>query len=188
VDHARAPVWADGWQQALAAVLAGGLIAGAGLVALAKGPGIERGLLGLAYLGVLVVLAVGDLLTRRAPNRLVYSALLFAVAASLTLGWPDAGEAILGGLGAFLVLLIVALVGRGAMGYGDVKVGALCGIAVGLHGVPAMLAITFVAGGIVAAALLVTRVRGRQDAVPFTPFLVAGTALSMSLHPLYLWG
>ena len=84
-------------------------------------------------------------------------------------------------------MLLVALLGRGAMGMGDVKVGALCGIVVGLYGVAPMLIFAFIAGALVAAVLLISRVRRRSDTLAFTPFLCVGTLLAMALYPLYLW-
>jgi len=160
----------------------------AAAIAFSKGPDLIRGLLGLSEVAILAVVAVGDARTRRAPNRLVYPAILFAGLASLLLGGHDAVEALLGGVAAFLLLLVIALAGRGAMGLGDVKVGTLCGIVVGLHGVVAMLMWCFVAGAAVAAALLITRRRDRKGTVAFTPFLCLGTLAAMALNPLYLWG
>lgn len=166
-------------------------LAGAGLAAcffvvLLREPGIHRGLLTLAYLVLMFVMVVHDIRSLQVPNRIVYPALGFGVAASLTLGWSDAIEALLGGALAFLVLLVVALVGRGAMGFADVKVGCLCGIVVGLGGVLPMLLIVFAGGGLVAGPLLALRIRKPKDVIAFTPFLVAATAFSISYSHLYL--
>jgi hypothetical protein len=59
---------------------------------------------------------------------------------------------------------------------------------VGLGGVVPMLAATFVAGGALAAVLLVLRVRRPKDVVAFTPFLVGATIFALAYYPLYLWG
>lgn len=106
----------------------------------------------MLYPALLVLIAVYDARTLRAPNRIVYPSLGFAFLASFTLGWEDAREALLGGVVAFVVLLVIALVGHGRMGFGDVKAGSLCGIVVGLHGVLPMLTIAFLAGAAVASA------------------------------------
>lgn len=153
---------------------------------LIKEPGFHRGLVALCYLAVLFIMAAHDIRTLRVPNPVVYPSLGLAVVASLTLGWRDATDALLGGAIAFLILVAVAVVGRGAMGFGDVKAGTLCGIAVGVGGAVPMLLITFVAGALVAAVVLVSRSRRRKDVVAFTPFLVAATVLSMLRFDLYL--
>jgi len=145
-----------------------------------------EGLVALGYVAVLCGIAVYDARTRRAPNRVVYPALALALLASLALGADAAVEALLGGLAAFAVLLVVALVGRGRMGLGDTKVGALCGMAVGLGGLAPMLAISFVSGGAVAAVALGLRLRRREDAIAFTPFLAAGVLGALLWFETYL--
>jgi prepilin signal peptidase PulO-like enzyme (type II secretory pathway) len=65
------------------------------------------------------------------------------------------------------------------MGYGDVKVGYICGTIVGLSGVLPMLVATFVIGGLVAGLALLLRLRGRNDIAAFTPFLLGGTLFAL---------
>jgi prepilin signal peptidase PulO-like enzyme (type II secretory pathway) len=167
--------------------VAGAALAAGVLMVVLKGPEVQRGILGLVYLALLLVMAVYDARTLRVPNRIVYPSLCLGVAGSLTLGLSQAAEPLLGGVAAFLVLLVIFLVGRGAMGFADVKVGCLCGIAVGLNGVAPMLLITFFAGALLGGVLLGLRISKPKNAVPFTPFLVGATAFSMSFFNLYLW-
>lgn len=142
--------------------------------------------LALAYVAVLTAIAIHDVRTLRAPNVVVYPALGLAVLASLALGPAGAREALLGGVSAFVVMLLLAILSRGAMGLGDTKVGALSGMAVGASGVAPMLAVTFVGGGIVAAGVLVLRLQDRRDAVAFTPFLLVGVIGALLWHDTYL--
>lgn len=142
----------------------------------------------LAYVAVLMAIAVHDARTLRAPNVVVLPALGLALVASLSLGPHAAREAVLGGLVAFAALLIVAIASRGAMGFGDTKVGALGGMAVGLGGLAPMLAISFLSSGAVAALVLALRLRDRKDPVAFTPFIVAGVVASLLWHETYLLG
>ena len=167
-------------------VVMGAGMMGSFLVILLREPGPHRGLLAFGYLALLLFMAMHDIHSLRVPNLIVYPALAFSVAASLTLGWSDAVEALLGGAAAFLVIVAVAIIGRGAMGFADVKVGCLCGMVVGLGGVLPMLAIAFGSTACVAGLLLALRVRKPKDAIAFTPFLIAATAFSISYYPLYL--
>jgi prepilin signal peptidase PulO-like enzyme (type II secretory pathway) len=167
------------------------VVLGAGLMAcfyavLLKQPGTYRGLVAFLYLALLLLMAVHDIRSLRVPNVIAYPALGLGVAASLTLGWSDAIEALLGGAAAFLLLLFIAIAGKGAMGFADVKVGALCGIVVGLGGVLQMLFVAFAGGAVLSAALLVLRLRKPKDVMAFTPFLVVATAFSISYFHLYL--
>ena len=153
---------------------------------LVRDPGVHRGLLTFGYLALLFLMAMHDVRSLRVPNGIAYAGLGFGVAASLTLGRGDALEALLGGTAAFLLLLLIAIAGRGAMGFADVKVGALCGIVVGLSGVLQMLFVAFASGALLSAVLLALRIRKPKDVMAFTPFLVAATAFSISYYPLYL--
>ena len=136
-------------------------------------------LLLLAYLAALAAIAVVDLRTLRAPNVLVLPALALVLLGAIVLAGPAPREAALGAAVAFAILLLVAVVGRGAMGMGDVKYGAVCGGVVGAGAVLPMLAFTFAGGGVVALAVLALRLRGRKDVVAFTPFLFVGVIFTL---------
>ncbi len=131
------------------------------------------------YLVPLAAIAWHDVRTLRAPNRYVYPLIAVSVILSLTLYRAHATEALLGGVLAFAILFAIALAGRGAMGFGDVKYGVVCGVAVGLHGVLPMLAFTFVVGAVVAGLALGLKLRDRKDVVAFTPFLYLGVLFAL---------
>ncbi len=170
------------------AVLGGlGFVAAAGIAAY-KAPDPVRAGLGLAYVGLLLVMAVRDMRTLRVPNRLVFPAMGFTLGTAALLGPGAAFQALGGCFLAGFILFVVALLGRGAMGFGDVKVGAVCGAVVGLAGVVPMLAATFVAGGAFAGVMLALRLRKPKDVVAFTPFLVGATVFTLAYYRLYLWG
>ncbi len=143
--------------------------------------------LALGYVAVLALIGIIDFRTRRAPNRIVYPATLIGALASLPLPSADRSEAWFGGLVAFAVMTLIYIVGRGAMGAGDAKTSAIAGLAVGLHGVFAMLAATFLAGSAVALTVLALRLRNRKDTVAFTPFLLVGVVISWLVVPGYLF-
>jgi leader peptidase (prepilin peptidase)/N-methyltransferase len=62
---------------------------------------------------------------------------------------------------------------------GDVKLAAFIGLIVGFPAVLIALLISVVAGGLVGGLLLLTGLKGRKDAIPFAPFLVAGGMVAM---------
>jgi len=86
---------------------------------------------------------------------------------------------LLGGLAAFLILLLVRVLAPGGMGGGDVKLAAFLGLITGLPG--AILAVlgSFVLGGVVALALLLSGLAKRKTPVPFAPFLVVAAFVVM---------
>ena len=104
------------------------------------------------------------------------------MAASFAPGMPGPEKALLGGavgLGAFLAL---ALVGRGALGAGDVKLAGVIGLMTGYPEVLSTLALGIVLGGVAALWLLLARRVSRQSYMAYAPYLAIG-ALIMLLTP-----
>jgi prepilin signal peptidase PulO-like enzyme (type II secretory pathway) len=81
------------------------------------------------------------------------------------------------------LFLVVMLVGRGALGAGDVKLAALIGVAVGFPEVLWALALGIVAGGVGALLILVTRRGGLKSYMPYAPFLCLGAMLVLLYYP-----
>jgi leader peptidase (prepilin peptidase)/N-methyltransferase len=75
-----------------------------------------------------------------------------------------------------------ALFGRGALGYGDVKLAAFVGLATGFPLAVLALFVTIVTGAGITLLLVITRVRRLGDHIPYGPYLVAGGAITL------LWG
>lgn len=139
-----------------------------------------------------VALTVIDLDHHRLPNALTLP-MLIVTPIGLLIAWlvdatPDAS--ISGWLGAGLGALVwlgvlgglwVITGGRG-MGLGDVKIAPSLGATLGWWGIGVAaigLLAAFVLGALVAVVLLVARRVGRRTAVPFGPFLFAGTAIAV---------
>ena len=78
--------------------------------------------------------------------------------------------------GTFVVLAALSILGRGALGGGDVKMMAVVGLWLGKE---VVLALTtgFILGGVAAVVLLLLRRAGRKDFFAFGPFLIIGTVL-----------
>ncbi|MDP5227378.1 MULTISPECIES: A24 family peptidase [Arthrobacter] len=89
-----------------------------------------------------------------------------------------------GGAVSWLGYLLLRIIYPAGMGFGDVKLAGVLGMYLGYVGwwqvlLGALLA--FVLGGVVSAALLVTRRAKRDSTIPFGPFMIAGAALAMVL-------
>jgi leader peptidase (prepilin peptidase)/N-methyltransferase len=124
---------------------------------------------------VLVVLAAIDLEERLIPNRIVLPAAAIVVVAQIAF-YPDrAGEWIVSALGAALFLFVPAVIKRGAIGMGDVKLALLLGAATGYSVLPAL---TFGFLALVPVALYMLFQEGssaRKKYLPLGPFLAFGT-------------
>ncbi|HEX77531.1 MAG TPA: prepilin peptidase [Dehalococcoidia bacterium] len=139
---------------------------------------VELGILGF-YSSVLVLLGVIDFKYGIIPNRLVYPAMLLAI--GIALCWPGMGitDSIIGGCMALGLLLLPALVSKGGMGWGDVKMATLIGL---MTGFPLVFIALLIAAGLAASVLLGLRLRGRKGGIPFGPFLSLGALTTL------LWG
>jgi leader peptidase (prepilin peptidase)/N-methyltransferase len=128
----------------------------------------------LVVTGILVTISLVDFQARRIPNGLVLALLLWALVQPLWLGQPSLTAAALGlSIGGGLFLLL-ALIRRGAMGAGDVKLAAALGA---LLGYPLVLQGLFwgvLAAGVAALVLLATRRAGRKDYMAYGPYLALG--------------
>ncbi len=144
----------------------------------------------LLYICLFIVILVIDLEHRLVLNKLVFPAMavallisaffsIFSVQSEIVPEIQDA--AIGGGIGLGLFLLVV-IVSRGGMGWGDVKLVALIGLVTGFRLVFVALLMGIILGGVVAVLLLALKVKGRKEAIPFAPFLSLATIATL------LWG
>lgn len=87
-------------------------------------------------------------------------------------------------------LLAIALLTRGGMGGADIKLNAVYGVILGLKLSVLSLFIAFTAGALASLLLLLFRIKGRKDVIPFSPFLSVGALTSFafggSIISLYL--
>ena len=90
------------------------------------------------------------------------------------------------GAGAFVVLALLAILGRGALGGGDVKMMAVLGLWLGVNGIITAASVGFIIGGIAAIIMLLFKVHGRKDFFAFGPFLIIGAVVAW-LGQVLLW-
>ena len=148
---------------------------------------LRFGLTGTAALGIVlaslcVIVTIADLKYMRIPNKvLLFFAPILIVLRFLFMDapWWQYG---LGGLFGGGLILLIALLTKGGMGMGDVKLFALCGAVLGIG--PAVLAFMLACafGTIVGMLLISFKIVQRRQPVPFGPWLALGTVIA------YLYG
>ena len=147
------------------------------------------------YACLFIIVFVIDLEHSLILNKIVYPSMVVALLLSLIpQSWlkqetwltttiePGIASAALGGAIGFAVFLVIALVSRGGMGWGDVKLAALIGLATGFPLAFVAIIMAAILGGVVAVILLATRRRGRREMIPFGPFLAVAAMVTL------LWG
>ena len=90
------------------------------------------------------------------------------------------------GAGALLVLTLLAILGRGALGGGDVKLMGVLGLWLGINGIVRTASVGFMLGGAYALVMLFLRLRKRKDYFAFGPFLIIGAVVAW-LAQVPLW-
>ncbi|GAC1312123.1 MAG: A24 family peptidase [Acidimicrobiales bacterium] len=124
------------------------------------------------------------------PNRVIYPTLfitapLLLAAAALGGDWVRAEHAAMGGVAGFVALFAVHVISPRGMGFGDVRLAGVIGMMLGWLGlafVALALFLSFLLASVIGIGLMVTRIKGRKEAVPFGPFMAAGALIAA------LWG
>lgn len=162
------------------------LLTGAVFVALFYRFGPTPALAKYLFLGaVLIAAAFIDLEHYLIPNRLVLAGLAGAVILGFAARDVGTWPALAGCAAGAGFLSVVAVISKGGMGGGDVKLAAVVGLFLGWPLVALALFLAVAAGGLAASLLLLLRVKGRKDPVPFAPFIAVGT-LTATLWGLYI--
>ena len=159
-----------------------------GLLCWHYGLSAELGVLAF-YACLFIIISVIDLDHGLILNKIVYPGMVVVFLLALY-HWPWLTQSIgmrvayaaLGGAIGFAIFLLIAIVSRGGMGWGDVKLAALIGLATGFPLVFVAVIIAAILGGIVAVALVIAKKRKRRETIPFGPFLAAAAMVTL------LWG
>jgi len=142
------------------------------------------------YTSLFIITFVVDLEHELILNKVIYPGMAVALLFALFLPQPwleqwwfqGIANFAIGGSISLVLFLLIAIISRGGMGWGDVKLAALIGLATGFPLVLLALVMAAILGGLVAVALLLAKKRGRKEAIPFGPFLSLAALVTL------LWG
>jgi leader peptidase (prepilin peptidase)/N-methyltransferase len=142
----------------------------------------------LLVAGMLWPVAVFDYREYRIPNKLLLVFLAVRVVLlipELLLFGTDALGTVLteliAAVGCTIVCVISMLISRGSLGMGDLKLMAVMAFFLGIEGVCYAMFLSVFAAFICSVGLLITKKKGRKDAIPFAPFILIGTIVSFIL-------
>ena len=179
------PLWRRGrcadcgrWLPLHAFLLAPGgaaLFAASDLVFDGLGPALLAGFFATIFLA----LAFTDLERRLLPNRVVYPSIVLA--AAVCWAWPELSVAQVfgGGAAALVITSVLYVAGRGAFGFGDVKLSALMGLVVGFPSVLVGMFMGAFAAGVFVLPLVLLRVLDRRDYIAYGPFISIGAVIAL---------
>ena len=120
------------------------------------------------------------------PDEVVYPAIALSVTwvvysflAGMATG-TQIFEAVLSAFGASLFFFLMWFFSKGrAMGFGDVKLAFLMGLLLGWGRIILGLFLGFLFGAIIGLILIMLKKKGMKSEIPFGPFLILGTFLSL---------
>jgi leader peptidase (prepilin peptidase) / N-methyltransferase len=139
----------------------------------------------LYFVVVLIILSVYDLRWLLLPDKVMLPAIGVAGAMIIILGvmsggWQSALSAAVAALAAGGAFYAIAAVSGGKwLGGGDIKLVFLMGLLLGLGKMGLAMLIAFNSAALIGVILILTKVKGRRDYIPFGPFLVFGTVIAM---------
>ncbi|HKJ95428.1 MAG TPA: A24 family peptidase [Gammaproteobacteria bacterium] len=141
----------------------------------------------LLFTWALVALTAIDLDHMLLPDGITLPLLWLGLLVSVA-GWSVApSTAIIGAIAGYLALWVVyhvfrLLTGKEGMGYGDFKLLAALGAWMGWQSLPLIVILSSAVGAIVGVAMIAGLGRGRDQPIPFGPYLAAAGWIAM------LWG
>lgn len=121
------------------------------------------------------------------PNRLNLTIFEIGLIFTFIYGLSDIAISInmflgmLAGGGIFLLITLVGglVYGKEAMGFGDVKLMGALGLFFGLSNIIIITLVSFLIGAILSIGLLATKIKKTDEYIPFGPFIVMATFISM---------
>lgn len=96
---------------------------------------------------------------------------------------------VLGGAIGYGIIYLIVVITKG-MGQGDAEVAGVCGLFIGIKGILVCLFIAVVLGGLVAAIILIFKLKEKKSEIAFSPYISIGSIvyilLGKEIFSLYL--
>jgi leader peptidase (prepilin peptidase) / N-methyltransferase len=136
----------------------------------------------LTLVSLLMIITVSDISYMIIPDKiLLFFAGLFLLE---RISWPldPWWDSLLGATIGFLLLLLIAVISKGGMGGGDIKLFALIGFVLGTKLFLLAFFLSTLYGALFGVFGLLTKLIKRRQPIPFGPYIVAGALTA------YFWG
>lgn len=135
-------------------------------------------LLSLLFISLLILIIITDLYYMVIPNKLLalflFAFILVRLIEPLNPWW----DSVAGALTGFLIIFIVILWNKEAMGAGDMKLMAVLGVVLGFSHIITTFLLACISGAVIGIVLLRFSIIQRNKPFPFGPFIALGALLS----------
>jgi len=131
----------------------------------------------LLLLSALIAISLIDYKYMIIPNVITYSGIFIGLLAAIFFNHLTFFSSLLGIIIPALILLAVALIFKGGMGMGDVKLASMLGAFLGTINTLAGIFIGSLLGSIIGLTLMGAGIMERKDRIPFGPFICFGAVI-----------
>lgn len=131
---------------------------------------------------VLITVTITDLKYMRIPDKIVLPCMVVMFVIRVFFHPLPFYQYFLGYILGGLLLLLIALVSRGGMGGGDIKLYAFIGLAVGYKLVLIGFFLSCLIGAMIGLILIRVGIYKRKEPIPFAPYILLGNFVA------YVWG
>ncbi|NRD76000.1 prepilin peptidase [Bacillus sp. BRMEA1] len=136
----------------------------------------------LTLISMFMIIVVSDIQYMIIPDKiLIWFAGIFLLERIM---WPLSPwwDSLLGAAAGFVLLLVIAIITKGGMGGGDIKLYGLLGLVLGIKLVLLSFFLSTFFGAVFGGLALLLSIVKRRQPIPFGPFIAAGTLTA------YFWG
>lgn len=139
-------------------------------------------LIALLFVSLLVIITVSDIAYMLIPDKVLLPFALLLLVLRFIIPLDPWWDSILGAVVGFLLLFLIAVVSKGGMGGGDIKLFFVIGLVLGTTGTLLTLFLASLIGAIAGIFQLRIKKAGRKTPVPFGPSIALGALI------VYFWG
>lgn len=142
----------------------------------------------LVFCWALIALTFIDIDTQLLPDQITQPLLWLGLIVNFNVGFTDLPSAVAGAIAGYLALwsvywLFKLVTGKEGMGYGDFKLLAAIGAWLGWSILPMVILLSSLVGAIVGISLIVFARHGRNQPIPFGPYLAGGGLIALFCGP-----
>ncbi|MBO8157119.1 MAG: prepilin peptidase [Bacillaceae bacterium] len=135
-------------------------------------------LVALTLISLFAIITVSDWKYMIIPDKVLLVFLLIFIVERTFAPLSPWYDSLIGSASGFLLLWAIAIISRGGMGGGDIKLFGVIGYVVGLKGVLLSFFLSAFIGSIAGIAGIIVGKVNRQNPIPFGPFIAVGTLLA----------
>ena len=136
----------------------------------------------ILFVSLLVIITVSDIAYMLIPNKVLLPFAIVLIGLRLIIPLEPWWDSFLGAIVGFGVLFLIAVVSKGGMGGGDIKLFFVIGLVLGTTNTLVTLFLAAFIGSIVGLIVLKRTGQGRKTPIPFGPSIAVAAVIS------YFWG